>query len=113
MPTALRSLLALSGCAISGAAFALLGAPLPWMLGPLVAMAAMRLAGLRVEALPRTREIGQAVVGATLGVYFTSLVVTQVAQQWLTAAHVTRIVVLVLGTGLLFRWTRRWLGSTA
>jgi uncharacterized membrane protein AbrB (regulator of aidB expression) len=30
-----------------------------------------------------------------------------------TAAHVTRIVFLVLGTGLLFRWSRRWLGLTA
>jgi uncharacterized protein len=101
MPTAFRSSLALSVCAISGAAFALLGAPLPWMLGPLVAMAAMRLAGLRVEALPRTREIGQAVVGATLGLYFTSIVVTQVAQQWLFLIVATTFCVVTAHAGAL------------
>ena len=46
-------------------------APLPWMIGPLVAVAASRSAGVDCAAPIGGRQAGQWVIGTALGLYFT------------------------------------------
>ena len=45
--------------------------PLPWMIGPLLATAALGVIGAPVEASQRLRNAGQWAIGATLGLTFT------------------------------------------
>ena len=59
--------LALLLCAAVGAVFAVLRMPLPWMTGPLLAMAACNFAGARLRSPPGARALGQIVIGAGLG----------------------------------------------
>ena len=66
-------------CLAAGALCATLGTPLPWMIGPIVAMAIFNFSGAQLEAPPLGREAGQLVVGVALGLYFTPPVVREVA----------------------------------
>ena len=52
------------------------------MIGPLFAMAALRLAGAPVEPLPGGRDAGMLVVGMSLGLYFTVPVLREVSAFW-------------------------------
>ncbi len=72
----------LAVCALGGALFAWLRAPLPWMIGPLLTMASLRMGGVPLEAVPGGRNVGQLVVGVSLGLYFTAPVVHVVASFW-------------------------------
>ena len=72
----------LAVCAAGGALFAWLRTPLPWMIGSLATMAALRMAGVRLEAMPGGRNAGQLVVGVSLGLYFTAPVIHEVASFW-------------------------------
>jgi membrane AbrB-like protein len=74
--------LALVLCASAGALFFWLHIPLPWMLGPLVAMAASNFAGGDLRAPKGGREFGQVVIGTALGLYFTPVVAKEVAAYW-------------------------------
>jgi membrane AbrB-like protein len=56
--------------------------PIPWMLGPLFTMALLRVAGVPVAAPPGGRQIGQWIIGTSLGLYFTPLVIREVAALW-------------------------------
>jgi uncharacterized protein len=73
---------ALALCAATGALFAWLRTPLPWMLGPLVAMAVCNFSGARLRALPGGRPCGQLIIGTALGLYFTPVVAREVASYW-------------------------------
>ncbi len=75
-------LLALALCAAAGAAFALLRLPLPWMIGPLAAMACCNFAGAGLRAPRGGRELGQIVIGTALGLYFTPMVAREVVSYW-------------------------------
>ena len=68
--------------ALGGAACAWLGTPLPWMIGSMLAMSAVQLAGARFDEPPGGREAGMLVVGISLGLYFTVPVVAEVASYW-------------------------------
>lgn len=59
-----------------------LGTPIPWMLGPLFALAILRIAGVDVMAPPPSRYIGQWIIGTSLGLYFTPYVLREVAGLW-------------------------------
>ena len=74
--------LALALCAAAGASFAWLRTPLPWLLGPLLAMASCNFAGSELRSPPGGREAGQVVIGSALGLYFTPLVAREVAAYW-------------------------------
>jgi len=52
--------------------------PLPWMIGPLLAVAATRVAGLPVAAPPGGRQMGQWIIGTALGLYFSPLIAQRV-----------------------------------
>ena len=55
----------------AGALLAWLETPIPWMIGPMVAVAAVNLLGFRAFALPYGRQMGQVILGSAIGVYFT------------------------------------------
>ena len=74
--------LALVLCLASGALFAWLRTPLPWMIGPLLAMAVCNFAGAQLRSVPGSRQLGQLIIGTALGLYFTPLVARQVASYW-------------------------------
>jgi membrane AbrB-like protein len=80
--------------------------PLPWMIGPLFAIGAVRLAGVPVLAPPGARFIGQWIIGSALGLYFTPMVVRQVAQYapWMILAGV-----YALGTSVVCGVALAWL----
>jgi len=69
---------ALAVCVAGGALCAWLRTPLPWMIGPLVAMAIFQFSGANLAAPPWGREAGQLTIGVSLGLYFTPPVVAEV-----------------------------------
>lgn len=60
--------------AAAGAAAQALRVPLPWMIGPLLAIAGCSVAGLPLLGSNRLRNAGQWVIGTALGLYFTPAV---------------------------------------
>ena len=58
-----------------------LGIPLPWMLGPLLFIAVIRLKGIEIVSSPTLRNIGQWVIGTSLGLYFTPTMVGMMANH--------------------------------
>jgi membrane AbrB-like protein len=99
--------LALLLCAAAGALCATLQLPLPWMIGPLVAMAVCNFAGVGLRAPPASREVGQLVVGTALGLYFSPIVAREVISFWplLLLGGVLAILLGVLGGWVLSRLT--------
>ena len=78
MSTLLRAAV---GLAIGlGAALACeaLHTPLPWMIGPLLAVAGTRVAGWPADALPGGRQAAQWIIGTALGLYFSPQVAERV-----------------------------------
>jgi len=103
----INPVLALALCAGAGAACAWLRIPLPWMIGPLVAMAACNFAGVGLRAVRGGREVGQTVIGTALGLYFTPLVAREVVSYWplLLAGGLFAVFLGVLGGWILRRTT--------
>ena len=66
----------------AGYVFAWMHTPIPWMLGPLLVLALLRVAGVEVAAAPGGRHLGQWIIGTALGLYFTPQVVRDVAGSW-------------------------------
>jgi len=67
---------------VAASVFVLLHAPLPWMIGPLVAVAACRFLDIDCRAPIGGRQAGQWIIGTTLGLYFTPQVAEQVTRIW-------------------------------
>jgi len=85
----------------AGWACAWLGTPIPWMLGPLFAIAVLRVAGVAVAAPAGARHGGQWIIGTALGLYFTPQVMREVAGWWpLFAAGAAFAIALGYGAGL-------------
>src|SRR5258705_14003060 len=84
---------ALAICGAGGALFSVMHAPLPWMLGPLLAMALGKFLGAEVAAPRGGRAAGQLVIACALGLYFTPAIAGEVAARWylLVAAAVLAI----------------------
>ena len=59
----------------AGALFDWLDTPIPWMVGPMIAIAAVNLMGVRVHAIPYSRQMGQVILGSAVSLYFTPPVV--------------------------------------
>ena len=68
--------------AAAGYACSRMHTPIPWMLGPLTSIALLRMLGAPLEAPPGGRQIGQWIIGAALGLYFSPQVVRDVAGSW-------------------------------
>ena len=77
-----RTVLTLLMALASAALCVQLRTPLPWMIGPLVATAALSTLGAPTASHTPLRNAGQWVIGAALGLYFTPPVVALVASLW-------------------------------
>lgn len=101
------SLAALVACFIGGATCATLHTPLPWMIGPLAAMALLKFSGLELQAPRGAREAGQVIIGTALGLYFTPTVAREVASRWelLLAAALLATVLSYGGAWIISRWS--------
>jgi uncharacterized protein len=85
--------------------FRALGAPLPWIIGPLATTALLSARGAPVAEWPPLRNAGQWAIGCVLGLYFTPDVVRLLpALGWAIAAGV--VWALLLGIGFA-AWLRR------
>lgn len=82
MDYARRLLLGL-GIALTGALCAnLAGFPLPWLLGPLLLVAATRIKGVQSACARQVRNAGQWVIGTSLGLYFTPHVAANLVDHY-------------------------------
>ncbi|MBA1274981.1 AbrB family transcriptional regulator [Stutzerimonas azotifigens] len=81
--------------AVGGWLASLAGWPLPWMVGSLLAVIAIRCCGWLVEEVPRGRQVGQWIIASAIGLHFTSEVMEQVL------SHFGVIFVGAVGTLLL------------
>lgn len=77
-----RWALALAVGVAAGALCVALRTPIPWMLGPLLSIALLRVLAAPVEAPPPARYVGQWIIGTSLGLYFTPYVVHEIAGLW-------------------------------
>ena len=93
---------------VAGYVCALLHTPIPWMLGPLFTIAALRIAGVAVAAPDSARYVGQWIIGTSLGLYFTPAVVRHVVDLWwlLLAGSVFAIVLGYVAGIVLARLAR-------
>ena len=98
---------ALLVCGASGAVFSVLHAPLPWLIGPLLAMACGKFFGGRLASPKGGRAAGQLVIGCALGLYFTPGVAREVAAHWylLIAAAVFAVLLAYASGWFLTRST--------
>ena len=77
--------------------------PLPWMIGPLLAVSIASIAGAPTASATGLRNLGQWTIGAALGLYFTPQVVALVGSVWWAMA-------LAIAWALLAGWLYgRWL----
>lgn len=96
---------ALAICGASGALFSALHAPLPWMIGPLLAMALGKFAGAKIASPNGGRAAGQLTIACALGLYFTPAVTGEVVAHWylLLAAAVLAILLAYASGWFLMR----------
>ncbi len=92
---------------IAGALFDWLNTPLPWMIGPLIAIGGGNLLGTRLDAVPFGRQAGQLMIGTAVGLYFTPTVLAALLQHLglVAAAGVLTIILASLGALMLSRFT--------
>src|SRR5262249_20092228 len=62
-----------------GFLFDRLHAPIPWMIGPMIAVAVFNLMGVRMYSVPYGRQMGQVILGSAVSLYFTPVVVAELA----------------------------------
>lgn len=99
---------------LMGAGIALVGAivaswlrmPLPWMLGPLLLTAATRMFGVQSRTLGPIRNMGQCLIGVSLGLYFTAEVADSLLAYWplIVTAILFAILLGFLGTWVMMRF---------
>jgi len=90
--------------ALAGAILAAwIGLPLPWFTGPMIALSAMNMSGMRLRSLPRARAAGQWIIGVALGLYFTPEIVRLIVQlsPWIGASVVFAVVLGLAGAWVL------------
>jgi len=82
----------------AGYLFDLLGTPIPWMVGPMIAVATLNLMGVRMHSPPFARQMGQVILGSAVGLYFTPPVVTELAANFVAIVVATASAFLVAHT---------------
>jgi len=107
--TQLNPLASITACVAASALCSWLRLPLPWMIGPMLAMAVCNSAGAGLRSPAGGRPVGQVIIGTALGLYFTPVVAREVASLWhiLAAAAVLAMVV-----GALCGWMLSLLSGT-
>jgi membrane AbrB-like protein len=85
----------------AGFLFDWLDTPIPWMVGPMIGVAALNLIGFRMDSPPFARQIGQVILGSAVSLYFTPTVVAELAANFPAILAATVAVFLVGGLGAL------------
>jgi membrane AbrB-like protein len=85
----------------AGYLFDLLGTPIPWMIGPMIAVATLNLMGVRMHSPPYARQTGQVILGSAVSLYFTPTVVAALAANLPAIAAATVSAFFVGGLGAL------------
>jgi uncharacterized protein len=85
----------------AGFLFHRLHAPIPWMIGPMIAVAGLNLLGVRMYSPPYARQMGQVILGSAVSLYFTPPVVAALAGNLPAVAAATVAVFLVGIAGAL------------
>jgi len=85
----------------AGYLFHRLRTPIPWMIGPMIAVATLNLMGVRMHSPPYARHMGQVVLGSAVSLYFTPPVVTALAANLPAIVAATLSAFLVGGLGAL------------
>ena len=104
----IRYISTLAAGVAGGAFFAWLGLPIPWLLGPIVTTAALNLSGIRMSCPRGSRYLGQILIGAIIGLYFTPKLAVLVAGQLLWMVLVAIITIMLAGFGA---WVHRRLSG--
>ncbi len=84
--------------------------PLPWLIGPLFASAALRIAGADLRCPVAARAAGQWAIGTVLGLYFTPAVLAVVAAH---AGYIVGAVAFALALGCLCAWMLKRLADVS
>ena len=85
----------------AGYLFHRLHTPIPWMIGPMIAVATLNLIGMRMHSPPYARQMGQVVLGSAVSLYFTPTVVAELAANFPAIVAATVAVFVVGGLGAL------------
>jgi membrane AbrB-like protein len=85
----------------AGYFFHRLHTPIPWMIGPMIAVAILNLMGVRMRSVPYGRQMGQVILGSAVSLYFTPTVVAALAGNFAAIMAATVAVFLVGGFGAL------------
>ena len=85
----------------AGYLFHRLHLPIPWMIGPMIAVATFNLIGVRMHSPPYARQMGQVILGSAVSLYFTPTVVTALAGNLPAIVAATLAVFLVAALGAL------------
>lgn len=83
----------------AGYLFDVLDTPIPWMIGPMIAVATLNLLGVRMDSPPFARQMGQVLLGSAVGIYFTPTVVTALAANLVPIVLATLSAFLIGGLG--------------
>ncbi len=83
----------------AGYLFDRLETPIPWMIGPMIAVATLNLMGVRMPSPPYARQMGQVILGSAVGLYFTPPVVAELAANLTAIVAATAAAFLVGGLG--------------
>jgi membrane AbrB-like protein len=85
----------------AGLLFAWLETPIPWMIGPMIAIAVVNLMGMRVHSVPFGRQMGQVILGSAVSIYFTPTVVAALGAHFLPILLATLAAFVIGGLGAL------------
>ena len=80
----------------AGFLFTWLHTPIPWMLGPMIAVASLNLMGITMYPPPYARQLGQVILGSAVALYFTPPVVAALAGN-LPAVLAATVAVFIVG----------------
>jgi hypothetical protein len=83
----------------AGYLFHRLHTPVPWMIGPMVAVATLNLRGVQMHSPPYARQMGQVILGSAVSLYFTPTVVRALAANLPAIVAATGAVFVVAGLG--------------
>jgi membrane AbrB-like protein len=89
----------------AGYLFDRLDTPIPWMIGPMIAVASLNLTGVRMHSPPYARQLGQVILGSAVSLYFTPTVVAALAANLhaIVASSASAFLIGGLGAVILSR----------
>lgn len=85
----------------AGWLFDWLDTPIPWMIGPMIAVASVNLMGITVFSPPYARQTGQVILGSAVSLYFAPPIVAALAANWSAIAAATASAFVIGGIGAL------------